>query len=264
MDAIVTAGGIPAEGEPLYPYTRGNYKALLDIANKPMIQWVVDALNVSNQVGRIVVVGLPSSTQLESRKPITFIANQNGMLENIRAGVDEITRDDPGSDLILAVSSDIPALKGIMVDWLIKTILETQHDIYYNVITREVMEKRYPGSQRTYTHLKGLEVCGGDINAIRASALSGETPVWDRIITARKSPIRQASLIGFDTLLLLLLRQLSITAAEKIISERLGFRGRAILCPYAEMGMDVDKPHQLEILRADLSVNRANELAIPA
>ncbi len=264
MDAIVTAGGIPVEGEPLYPATRGDYKALLDIAGKPMIQWVLDALNASKQVGRIVVVGLPPSTQLASRKPTTFIANQNGMLENIRAGAEEITRLDPGSDFTLAVSSDLPALKGEMVDWLIKTVEETTHDVYYNIITRGVMEKRFPGSRRTYTHLKGLEVCGGDINAIRASALSGEKPIWDRIISARKSPLRQASLIGFDTLLLLLLRQLSVAAAEAIISQRLGFRGRAILCPYAEMGMDVDKPHQLEIMRADLSANRANELAVPA
>jgi hypothetical protein len=33
----------------------------------------------------------------------------------------------------------------------------------------------------------------------------------------------------------------------------MGFRGRAILCPYAEMGMDVDKPFQLEIMREDLA-----------
>jgi len=25
-----------------------------------------------------------------------------------------------------------------------------------------------------------------------------------------------------------------------------------MVCPYAEVGMDVDKPHQLEIMRADL------------
>ena len=40
MDAIVTAGGIPMPGEPLYEYTNGSPKALLDIAGKPMIQWV--------------------------------------------------------------------------------------------------------------------------------------------------------------------------------------------------------------------------------
>jgi hypothetical protein len=29
--------------------------------------------------------------------------------------------------------------------------------------------------------------------------------------------------------------------------------GTAIVCPYAEVGMDVDKPHQLEMIRADLA-----------
>ena len=36
------------------------------------------------------------------------------------------------------------------------------------------------------------------------------------------------------------------------ISKRLKVAGRAVVCPYAEVGMDVDKPHQLEIMRADL------------
>jgi hypothetical protein len=31
---------------------------------------------------------------------------------------------------------------------------------------------------------------------------------------------------------------------------------RAIRCPYAEMGMDVDKPFQLEILREELGSMR--------
>jgi len=33
-------------------------------------------------------------------------------------------------------------------------------------------------------------------------------------------------------------------------------RGRALLTPYAEMAMDVDKPHQLAILREQLSAAR--------
>jgi NDP-sugar pyrophosphorylase family protein len=44
MDAIVIAGGIPEPGDPLYEYTQGQPKALLDIAGKPMVQWVLDAL----------------------------------------------------------------------------------------------------------------------------------------------------------------------------------------------------------------------------
>jgi hypothetical protein len=29
--------------------------------------------------------------------------------------------------------------------------------------------------------------------------------------------------------------------------------GKAIVCPYAEIAMDVDKPNQLELMQADLT-----------
>ena len=41
-------------------------------------------------------------------------------------------------------------------------------------------------------------------------------------------------------------------AVEKV-ARRLKITGRGILCPYAEVGMDIDKPHQLEMLRVDLA-----------
>jgi hypothetical protein len=52
---------------------------------------------------------------------------------------------------------------------------------------------------------------------------------------------------------LLLMRLISLDSAVKTVSRRLKISGRAIICPYAEVGMDVDKPHQLEIIRQDLA-----------
>jgi hypothetical protein len=80
-----------------------------------------------------------------------------------------------------------------------------------------------------------------------------ESPLWKNLIDARKSPLRQASLLGYDTLFYLVLRQLSIQGAEEKVSQRLGIQGRAVLCPFAEIGMDVDKPFQLEIVREVLT-----------
>ena len=48
-------------------------------------------------------------------------------------------------------------------------------------------------------------------------------------------------------------RLLTLEKAETIVSKRLSIKGRVIVCPYAEVGMDVDKPHQLAIMRADLA-----------
>jgi GTP:adenosylcobinamide-phosphate guanylyltransferase len=233
--------------------TGGGYKALLDIHGKPMIQWVLDAIGSSELAENVVVVGLPSTTSLTCRKPLTILPDQNGMLENLKTGIDELLRQDPGTDHILAVSSDIPGITPSMVDWIIRTVSESNHDIYYNVIPRASMERRYPDSRRTYTRLKKMEVCGGDINAVRASLVNPKNPLFSRIIDSRKNPVRQASLIGFDTLFLLLLGQLSLEDAVTKVCKRLGVKGRAIICPYPEVGMDIDKPHQLEILRADLA-----------
>jgi hypothetical protein len=46
---------------------------------------------------------------------------------------------------------------------------------------------------------------------------------------------------------------LTLDGAQKLISKRLGIVGVATLSPYAEIGMDADKPFQLEILRRDLA-----------
>ena len=60
-------------------------------------------------------------------------------------------------------------------------------------------------------------------------------------------------MIGYDTLFLLLTRSMTLKGAEKLVSKRLGIIGAATISPYAELGMDADKPHQLEILRKDLA-----------
>lgn len=256
MDALVTAGGIPLPEDPLYPYTDGGLKAMIDVAGKPMIQWVLDALSEAKSIERVVIVGLSPKSGVICDKPLTFISNQGKMLDNIRAGIAKVQELDPDVRHVLIVSSDIPTITGKMVDWAVETAMETDHDIYYNLITSEVMEKRFPGSKRTYTHLKDMDVCGGDMNVARASLVIEETGFWEKIINSRKNPLQQAALIGFDTLFLLLLRKLTLEDTVKRVTHRLGLTGRAIVCPYAEIGMDVDKPHQLELIRADLAKPR--------
>jgi hypothetical protein len=115
------------------------------------------------------------------------------------------------------------------------------------------MEKRYPDSRRTWTHLKGLDVCGADINATHVRMATEHLEMWEALIGNRKSPLRQAATLGFGTLFLVALRQITLEELVKRVCERIGIRGKAIVWPWAEAGMDVDKPHQLEIMRADLA-----------
>lgn len=253
LNAIVLAGGIPQPSDPLYAYSKGGSKALIDVAGKPMVQWVVDALNESKSVDQIIVIGLSQKSGLTSAKPLHFISNQGRMLANIIVGTEKSLELKPNGEYALIVSADIPALRGDMADWLVKTAMQTDDDLYYGVCPKEVMEVRYPTSKRTYTKLKNMELCGADINLTRISIVKEHLNTWEALIGNRKSPLRQAAVIGFDTLFQLAMRQFDLDSLVKRASQRIGIKGRAIVWERAEPCMDVDKPHQLELMREDLA-----------
>ncbi len=253
MDAVVIAGGVPDVEDPLYSFTQGEPKAFLDIAGKPMIQWVFDALDAASLVERLVVVGLSDLRHCQAQKWVATLPSQGGILENIRAGVAKLMEFNPEINHVLVVSSDIPGLTPQAIDWLVSTVAQSDEDVYYNVITRQVMEARYPHSNRSYARLRDMEVCGGDMNVVRATMVMKNEELWQKIIESRKNVFKQARLIGYATLLLLLLRRITLADAVARVTRRLRLTGRAIVCPYAEVGMDVDKPHQLEIMRQDLA-----------
>ena len=261
MDAIVTAGGIPQPGDPLYVYSNGDSKALIDVAGKPMVQWVLDALGDSKKVDNVIVIGLTSKSGLTCKKPLYYISNQGRMLANIVAGVSKAVELNKKTEYVLLVSSDIPALKGEMVDWLVDTSMQTRDDIYYGVCPQDVMETRYPTSHRTYTKLKDVQVCGADMNVIHVSMTTEHLDTWEKLIGNRKSPLASAAVIGWDTLFLLFTRQVTLQELAEKASKRIGIKGRIINWNQAEPCMDVDKPHQLEIMREDLALQKKKAVA---
>jgi GTP:adenosylcobinamide-phosphate guanylyltransferase len=252
MDAVVLAGGIPGPDDPLYPYTQGEPKALVDIAGKPMAQWVLDAIGHAKQIDQALIVGVDSASALTCKKPLHFLPDHGHILENAKAGLRTITERNPKATHFLLASSDIPSVTSEIVDWRVEESSRYDVDIDYVVVDRETMESRFPEAQRTFVQLKDHELCGGDLNIVRNTIIQKEQ-LWQRIIAARKNVFKQASLVGFDLLFLLLTRQLTLEGAERRVCRKLGLTGRACLSPFAELAMDMDKPHQLELLRKDLT-----------
>lgn len=263
MDAIITAGGIPRPEDPLYTYSHGDSKALIDVAGKPMIQWVLDALGDAKKVDNVIIVGLSPRSGVTCKKPVYFVSNQGRMLANIVAGVEKSLALNKKNQYVLLVSSDIPTLKPEMVDWLVDTCMETKDELYYGICPREVMEKRFPNSKRTYTKLKDIELCGADINVIhvRMATEPDHMNLWEALIGSRKNAIRQASMVGWDTAFQLLTRSIALDDLVEKACGRIGVKGRVIVWDQAEPCMDVDKPHQLELLREDLAKQQRKSVA---
>src|SRR5512147_1540095 len=107
MDAVVMAGGIPNAEDPLYVFLKGDAKALVDVAGKPMIQWVLDALGGAKRVDNVILVGLSAKTPLTCAKPLYYVSNQGRMLANIVVGVNKALELNKKNQYVLIVSSDI-------------------------------------------------------------------------------------------------------------------------------------------------------------
>jgi hypothetical protein len=101
-----------------------------------------------------------------------------------------------------------------------------------------------------------MQVCGADMNVIHVSMTTSHLDTWEALIGNRKSPLASAAVIGWDTLFQLFTRQITLQALAERASERIGIKGRIIIWDKAEPCMDVDKPHQLEIMREDLALKK--------
>ncbi len=90
------------------------------------------------------------------------------------------------------------------------------------------------------------------MHIISTWTVTAEDGLWGKLGAARKNVLKQAALIGYDTLFLILFRLLDFEGVAAYAQKKLKMNILAIQSPFAEMAMDVDKPHQLEILKNEL------------
>jgi hypothetical protein len=119
------------------------------------------------------------------------------------------------------------------------------------------MEKRFPGSNRTYVKLKGLEIAGGDIGILSVK-LTAQKELLETAANARKHAWKIARVVGLRMLIKLLFRQVSLQDIETTGQRLTGFPVKVVLNPHAEAGMDADKPDQVALLRAELAKLEGN------
>jgi len=252
FNVVILAGGVLDEADPLSEHAQVQKKPLIKIAGKEMVRYVAEAAAGSSRVERTFVVGLSPEDGVEFAVPVEYVEATGDTLDSVVAGMERVMEVDPGVERVVVISADIPLLTTEMVDYFIDTCLETDHDLYYTVVEKSAIEARFPGSGRSFVPLRGGSFAGGDINMVKVSALQADLSLARQAMGFRKNVWQQVRLLGFGTLIRFAFRRLSIADAERVASRALGCRGRAIITLYPEMGMDVDKPHQLDIVRAIL------------
>ena len=256
--AVVSAGWTPSEDDPLAKYTQGKPKAIIPIAGKPMITYVVDALAGSRYAKHFIIVALDPTAEVQFSVPVEHVPDAGSLMANAEAGLLYALDHYPDLDAILLSSSDVPTITPSIVDAFIEECFRTDHDLYYTIVERSVMEARFPESRRSYIHLIEGDFAGGDVFLVRPGINASHRDLLQELASARKSVLRQARMVGLRIFLKLILRRLSLDEGVQRLSQVLNIRARVMPFPHPEVGMDVDKPFQLEIVRAEIEARAAN------
>lgn len=244
-DAIILAGG---ESKRLSQYSKQRYEAMIEIAGKPMVTFVAHALRASGKVDRIFIVG-PSEVMASCDFPDNTILLDGGrtIMDTIQIGMKALGHENP----VLVVTADIPLLTPEAVtDFINQCAQTTVVDLYYPVVARQVNELYYPGNKRTYVRLKEGVFTGGNIFLVNPVIVPRCLQVAEQIIAERKNPLRLCRIIGWRFVLKFLCRMLSVREVEQQFSDLLGIRGAVIFSGYPELGIDVDKPSDLELVKS--------------
>lgn len=257
MHCLIIAGGTVGPDDPLYGYTLGKPKTFIDMGGRTMLERVVAALQASSYVEDILVVGpdkqMVADAGLSFARPVEFLPDQGGMVPNMLGGVSWFSRNRPGTEVILGCTGDIPTLTGRVVDEFIEACRPWDKGVYYNFVTREKLEKRFPNSRRTYSRYGDIEAAGGDMLIARIDVAERNRSLLESVTKARKQPWRVANVVGLRMLLKFLLHSLSIADVEATAARALGAPVKIILDGPPELAMDADKPFQVEMLRAEFA-----------
>jgi len=206
---------------------------------------VLDALANVPEINRIVVTAPLGAFDGDWQGKVTFLPAADSMLENIRRGIAALNTKGK----ILIVTSDIPLISPAAISDFIQRCKEREADIYYPIICRDVNDRQFPGVKRTYVRLREGVFTGGNMALVSPDIIEKCSEIIERAIAMRKNPLQLSRLLGFKFIIKFLLNQLSLREIEARVQDVLHCRGVGVISPYPQVGIDVDKPSDLELVR---------------
>jgi len=241
---ILLAGG---EKGPLFETTGYVEKALIPIHGKPMLSRVIEAFHACERVDEIVVVGSSNLDTLEAMAHVRKrIFTGLSVVQNLMHAVTYVKHRLYGgaSDHNGYVISfcDAVFLTPEIIDDTLRSIEELDSDIVLYYVEKSAFEEAGLPTNRTYIPVAGRHYTGSTIYYVKKfSKIFAAIPRLVELRKHRKDPRTLLRLIDCEGADLL--------EIEEAMSRELAARVRICISKHARMGVDVDKPSDLELAK---------------
>jgi|SRR5690554_468449 len=246
MNAIVLGGAV---NKGALRESAGKYEASIRIHNIPMVEYVITALEKMKTIEQIILVAPEGLIDPAKRsKRLEFVPPGNTMVDSLLKGLDGLD----SCQHVLVLTSDIPLITPeALEDFLYQCSLK-EADIYYSFVPKEIIEDRYQGVNRTYVRLSDGVFTGGNVVLINPQVILSRRERILQAVQLRKHPVKLCRVLGSNFFIKLMVGRLTVAEIEERVGEILGFKGAGIISNYPEVGIDVDKPSDLELAKTIL------------
>lgn len=227
-------------------------RCLVPVHGVPMVLRVLDALAQSEAVeGPIWLCGpvwaaVASSTVLRERidaGAVRWLAPAESASASAAAALQRVPEGLP----VLLVSADHPLLTPAMVDLFAARARETRADVAVALTLHAPVMALRPGRRRSAIALRDAHYCGCNLFALLSAPGRGATAFWARVEAGRKRPWRLVAALGWGALLRYALGRLELADGLARLSRAMGLRVEAVLMPWPEAALDVDRPEDLPV-----------------
>jgi GTP:adenosylcobinamide-phosphate guanylyltransferase len=262
--AIVLAGRRP--GEDGFAESHGvTSKALIRVGGEPMLGRVARALLDSRSIGRIVILAQEAGTllagELEWMAADPRIATaQSG--DGISESVGRLAGTAAAPYPLLVTTADHALLRPEMVEAFIAGAAGV--DMAFAMVERKVVEQAHPDTKRTWLKAANGHFSGANLFALMTPQSALGTEFWARAEKDRKRTLKLLSFLGLGIFLRAVTRTISLEAAAERAGRKAGFSLKAVLLPFAEAAIDVDKQSDLELAERILAARAASPAAAAA
>ncbi len=254
--ALVLAGRRSAD-DASARFGGAGHRALLEVRGVPMLLRVVRALRACPSVAAVrVSIDEPAALEAVPELAGLVAAGALGLHRSLASpsrSVQDALRELPEEARVLVTTADHPLLVPSMVEHFLASAGDGagaaagEADLLVGLVPAAVVQARYPQSVRTYLRLGPGAYSGANLFAFLTPRARRAASFWVRAEQFRKRPWRLVSVLGPTALLLFALRRLDLDAALERVSHAMGARVRAVLLPFAEAAIDVDRPADLAL-----------------
>ena len=226
-------------------------KALLQINGRPMLSYVTDALREADCMRRLTLVGLSADDipDLNAGCPIIYIPDKGSIVDNMLSAIDALS----GPEQTIVCGCDLPLLTKEAVRDFLTRAEASGADFCYPIVRQQTMEQRFPGSGRSFRKLSDGAFAGGDIFLAAPDLVRRNSNLARTLAANRKEVWGLIKAMGPGIILRFLFHRLRIIDAERQANKIMHGSCKAIISPYAELAMDVDKPHHLQVVLAAMA-----------